>query len=229
VEPQGLGRTISIAVRTFNDTLVADALPQALTLGPITPEEATPSRVEGRAEIFPYWETPRTKKLLMDLKQLRFGTEEQQAENNKKPQRSDGAAQFLTAEQRSERAWETSVREYLKDVQRWNSDHEESEANYFHMACIIYHGLLELIPAHDLKTEILRSYLSFLAGSPLRRESPPEWYMQVRRILNGMTDQTPEERAWIREEIRAGGDVVMSILIDMETLAPPAPRAPLAR
>jgi len=116
------------------------------------------------------------------------------------------------------------VREFLKDLQRWNSDHEESEANYFHMAAMIYHGLIDLIPARDLKTEVLRSYISFLAGSPVRRESPPEWYTHAKRILRGLSDMTPEERAWIREEIKAGGDVVMSVLIDMETLAPPAPR-----
>jgi hypothetical protein len=42
--------------------------------------------------------------------------------------------------------------------------------------------------------------------------------------LEGLSDLTPDERAWIREEIKAGGDVVLSVLIDMETLAPPAPR-----
>ncbi len=221
IDPQGLGAVTARVVQYFNGELVPGAAASGAQLRPITPEEVTPSRVEGRAEVFVYWETPRTKKLLMDLKQLRFGSEEQQAENNKKARRSDGLSHFLTTEQRSERAWETSVREYLKDVQRWNSDHEESEANYFHMTSIIYHGLLELIPARDLKTDVLRSYLSFLAGSPLRRESPPEWYLQLRRILNDMTDQTPEDRAWIRDEIRASGEVVMSVLIDMETLAPP--------
>ena len=211
VEPQGLGRGAVSLVKYFNSDLSKDALNSTgEQVPPITPEEVNPTRVEGRAEVFVYWETPRTKKLLMDMKRLRFG--------------DDLGPKALTSEQRNERAWERSVREFLKDLQRWNSDHEESEANYFHMASIIYHGLIDLIPARDLKTEVLRSYISFLAGSPMRRESPPEWYTHAKRILRGLSDLTPDERAWIREEIKAGGDVVMSVLIDMETLAPPAPR-----
>jgi hypothetical protein len=210
VDPAGLGSRVGEVVRYFNETFLKEVSASGAQLRPITPEEATPSRLEGRAEIFVYWETPRTKKLLMDMKRLRFG--------------DDLGPKALTSEQRNERAWERSVREFLKDLQRWNSDHEESEANYFQMAAIIYHGLIDLIPARDLKTEVLRSYISFLAGSPMRRESPPEWYTHAKRVLRGLSDLTPEERAWIREEIKAGGDVVMTVLIDMETLAPPAPR-----
>lgn len=220
VDPAGLGSRVGEVVRYFNETFLKEMRASGAQLRPITPEEATPSRVEGRAEVFVYWQTPRTKKLLDDLRRLRFGSEEQQEENSQKPRRADGAQQVLTTDQRSEKAWERSVREYLKDLQPWNSDYEESEANYFHMAAIIYHALVELIPARDLKTEVLRSYISFLAGSPMRRDSPPEWYMHARLTLKGMRDLTPEERTWIRDEIKAGGDVVMSVLIDMETLAP---------
>jgi hypothetical protein len=210
VDPAGLGSRVGEVVRYFNETFLKEMSASGAQLRPITPEEATPSRLEGGAEVFVYWQTARTKKLLMDMKRLRFG--------------DDLGPKALTSEQRNERAWERSVREFLKDLQRWSSDHEESEANYFHMASIIYHGLIDLIPARDLKTEVLRSYISFLAGSPMRRESPPEWYTHAKRILKELSDLTPDERVWIREEIKAGGDVVMSVLIDMETLAPPAPR-----
>jgi len=104
VDPKELGSRIGEVVNYFNGDFLKEMATSGAELRPITPEEATPSRVEGRAEVFAYWETPRTRKLLMDLKQLRFGSEEQQTENNKKARRSDGLGQFLTTEQRSERA-----------------------------------------------------------------------------------------------------------------------------
>jgi hypothetical protein len=186
-------------------------------LAPITDEESKPAKTEGRMELFSYWGTPRTKKLLMDLKQLRFGTENQQAENNKKPRRADGRTQFLTEEQRSDPAWEASVREFLHDVERWSKDHEEAEANYFHMGAQIYAVLIELIPARDLRGEILRSYISFLRQSPLARDNPPAWFLQVKRLINFGGDVEPE-RTWIHGEIKASGDLVMNLYVDLEAL-----------
>jgi hypothetical protein len=75
------------------------------------------------------------------------------------------------------------VREFLKDLQRWNSDHEESEANYFHMASDYLSRAHRFDPRARSQNRSLAQLHSFLAGSPMRRESPPEWYTHAKRIL----------------------------------------------
>ncbi len=112
------------------------------------------------------------------------------------------------------------MRDYLKDLERWSKDHDETEANYFHMASETYGTLIELIPAHDLRGEILRSYIAFLRQSPLERDNPAEWYLEANRLIN-FHGTSQAERAWIRDEIKASGDLVMSLYIDLDTLAPP--------
>ena len=66
---------LSKIVKSFNDNLQ----PLVPDLAVITPDEVKPSKVEGLATVYEFWQKPHTRKLLADLRALRFGTEEQQA------------------------------------------------------------------------------------------------------------------------------------------------------
>ena len=152
------------------------------------------------------------------LKHLRFGTPEQQEENKKKGPRPDHVAQFLTDEQRSTLPWQIEAREYLNQVESWNKDHDETEENYFHQVCFIYEPLLELVPKGELWDSVLASYISFLKQSAVEKaESARSGTWKSNRLLE-LRRSEPAVHARISEMVKAKGDMVMSIYVDLERL-----------
>ena len=175
------------------------------------------AKVEGRAQVYNYWTKPQTKKLLSDLKHLRFGTPEQIEANNRREPRRDLRPQFLSTDQRSELSWQTEARSFLDEVQSWEKDHDETEEDYFHQVCFIYTPLLELAPPGQLWESVLQSYVSFLKDPVVQKESPPEWYLEVSRLID-LRDADPATRAKALETIKARGDLVMSMYVDLQGL-----------
>jgi hypothetical protein len=206
------GREIENGIDNFNRLL--DQFKSAHpSVALITADERKPSSVDVKMEFFEYWQTPGTRKLLTDLQALRGG--------NVALPRGDGGPRTLTDDQRSTPDWENQVRDYLKNLEDWKSSHDESETNYFHMSSEIYSALIQLIPGGQLRSEVLRSYLAFLGQSSLERENPPEWLKEVNLLIRGNTKdagraQNPND---LRDDIKASGDVVMSLYIDAAALA----------
>jgi hypothetical protein len=201
-------------VESFNKNI-----PEGSQINPIKPEETKPAKIEGAAENYQFWLKPKTKGMLTMLKMLRFGGPEKDREFAERPPRADKLATFLTGEERSTPEWEALARDFLKDLERWKNDHDETEASYFHQVCLIYQPLIELTPAGALRNSMVRSYLTYLVQSSMRQASPPEWLMHVQRLFR-LTDSTPAEHAWMRAEIRATGDLVMSLYADLSEIAP---------
>jgi hypothetical protein len=220
VDPKGMGFLLQLTAESFNSDLRTIADPEGKQIRPIQADELQPAKVEGRATVYDFWSKPETQKLLADLKQLRFGTPEQRAANNEKGLRQDGRLQFLTVEQRSTLSWQIEAREYLNEVESWNKDHDETEENYFHEVCYIYKPLLELVPAGELWDNVLESYINFLKQSAVEKESPPEWYMEVRGLLE-LEDAEPAVREKVWAAVKAKGDLVMSMYVDLDRLAGP--------
>jgi hypothetical protein len=206
--------------RQFNSALTWLGDAQG-NLRPITSEEIKPSKIVEGKSAFIYWQTPVSQKMLADLKHLRFGTPEQQALNNQNPRRADGMAQFLTDEQRGTHEWEAEVRTYLKSMEEWRAHHDEDAAAFFHMSAINYSALTELMPPGVLRTTVMRTYLAFLTQSEMRGESAPEWFTYVSRLVQAGRQQTPEDKAWLREELRSTGDPVFTVYMNLREMAPP--------
>jgi hypothetical protein len=217
VDPKGVGLHLQRAVEFFNSDLRTIADPEGKQIRAIQPDELHPAKVEGHATVYEFWSKPETQKLLKDLKHLRFGTPEQQEANKKKGPREDGRAQFLTVEQRSTLPWQVEARDYLNGVESWNKDHDETEENYFHQVCFIYVPLLELVPPGELWASVLESYINFLKQSVVQKESPPEWYMEVRRLLE-LEDAEPAAREKALKAVQAKGDLVMSMFVQLDGL-----------
>jgi hypothetical protein len=211
-DPKGEGATIDNMVHLFNRSLLKWA-PENPDLRPISDDERKPMKADGRAEVHVFWEQPKAKSLLMGLKRLRFGTEAQQAENASKPRRPDGMVNFLDLDARRELPWEMECRQFLSELEGWQKEHGESPANYFHQLCAIYALLVELVPPGALRDSVISSYITFLRMSPMERESPPEWLMEVKRLthLNGATT---EELTRIREMVRNSGSPAMLMYIE---------------
>ena len=107
--------------------------------------------------------------------------------------------------------------EYLNEVESWNKDHDETDENYFHQVCFIYVPLLELVPPGELWDNVLLSYISFLKQSMVEKESPPEWYLEVDRLLE-LRDAEPEVREKVWAMVKAKGDLIMSMYVDLERM-----------
>ena len=212
---QGNRSTIRL-VDSFNKTLLPLAGEGAVS--PVTSDEMKPVSVGARAAVYLFWSKPASRRLMADYKHLRFGTEEQQAANKLKARRSDGMAQFLTVEQRSTPEWQAAAQEYLTELEEWKKDNDEPAESYFHEVCFLYHGLLDIVPGGSLREHVLNSYIDFLKNSEVERNSPPEWYMQVSRLMKGSTDASSDEVAHIQNEMRARGDPVMILLVDAQRL-----------
>jgi hypothetical protein len=213
----GFGESLQRIAESFNSNLRRVADPEGSQIKPILPEEMEAGKVEGRAQVYNYWTKPQTEKLLMDLKHLRFGTPEQIEANDKKGTRRDLRSQFLTVEQRSELSWQTEARGFLNEVESWKKDHDETEENYFHQVCFVYTPLLELVPPGQLWESVLQSYVSFLKDPAMQKGSPPEWYLEVSRLIQ-LPDADPATRTKVLETIKARGDIVMSMYVDLERL-----------
>jgi len=151
--------------------------------------ELLPAKVEGHATVYDFWSKPETEKLLAGIRHL----------TSAKP------------EERGKLSWQVEARDYLNQVQSWNKDHDETEENYFHEVCYIYHPLLELVPPGELWESVLESYIGFLKQSRMERENPPEWYFEVRRLL-----EPEREKAW--RTVQAKGDLVMSMYVELDRL-----------
>jgi hypothetical protein len=217
VAEEGNGLTLPPVAESFNSNLRTVTDPEGKQMRPIQADELRPAKVEGNATVYHFWSKPQTEKLLAGLKHLRFGTPEQREANNKKGLRPDGMAQFLTVEQRDTLSWQIEAREFLNEVESWNKDHDETEENYFHEVCFIYAPLLELVPPGELWGNVLESYINFLKQSALAKENPPEWYLEVHRLLDASAGPRAQEKIW--SMVKAKGDIVMSMYVDLDRLA----------
>ncbi|MBL8230369.1 MAG: hypothetical protein JNL98_17905 [Bryobacterales bacterium] len=202
---------------TFNGAL-RNLVPQGVdSIREITAEESKPVATEAAGKAHDYWKTELSRPLLMGVKRLRFGTPEEQKVLQSVPQKKPGETNWLSIEQRLEPRWEEALRAFLVELERWEKDSNELEADHFHQLMMVYHPLLELTPSSDLRRMVLGSAISVLKTSSLQTTSPPDWYFQLWRLLApyGGTD---EERRARREEVRRSGDALMALYAELEEM-----------
>lgn len=201
-------------VKLFNSDMRKLAPVGSEPIAPITTEESQPVATEESGQVHDYWKTDQTIALMAGQRRLRFGTPEQQAANEKIPQRVRGTLNFLTADQRRENEWETALREFLNEVDRWNRDHKEQDADHFHQLVMVYQHIHWLTPPGDLRRQILERLVTTLKTSPVAVTSPPEWYAELDRLLRS-SELNPEERRQVREEVKRSGDAAMVLYADL--------------
>jgi len=150
------GKVLANTVSLFNQA-VRTRWAGVVHVPSISEEEAKPAKAEGQAEVFQFWETPRTREILMQLRHLRFADR----------------TQALDEEERRKESWEVEVRDFLRQLETWQKDLGDSPVLHFHRMCYIYRALLDLIPAGVLRRTALASWVSFVGMSPVERDSPP--------------------------------------------------------
>jgi hypothetical protein len=158
-------------------------------LSPLDLSERRPHIVNERATVHKFWSSPAGRKLHERVSSLERHPEK-------------------TGEQ-----WEAAVREFLGDFAQWHKDTREPAIDTFHQRALIYTKLLRILPSGTLRTGVIAEYVAFLAGSPIQRESPPEWYMYSwdLRSLAGT------------EEIRRSGHPGLLLPVELADLATRTP------
>lgn len=146
-------------------------------------DDFKPERLEGVSRDYQFWSTPDTKDILMRLKTLRFGTQEQYEENERRKDPASTMAAMLREEQRRTTEWEASLRAFLNDLENWRQREPETVAAWFHQRLLTARGLLDIVPEGPLRREVWESSLRFLNDSPFYRESPAEWFLQAEFFL----------------------------------------------
>jgi hypothetical protein len=65
------------------------------------------------------------------------------------------------------------------------------------------------------RQSVLDNYLKFLANSPPRHESPPEWILQLNRLIAAAG--VPDRRAWL-DQIERVGDPAIAVYAQVARL-----------
>ena len=191
----------------------------ALDIPPIRSEEIQQSGIGGSATVenyLPRGENSKVWQIKLAYSELRFGTAEQQAINNK-TRIPDGVQRpYLTLEQRSTAAWNEQALRYLTQLETWSRDFGESNREIFFQKSEWYGALLEIAPDGKLRDSLLKSYVNFLATSPIQRESPPEWVIWVNRLID--SKEVRDQKEWLNQ-IEASGDATLRLYVGLARLA----------
>jgi hypothetical protein len=127
-----------------------------------------------------YWQSPKTKELLIDAKHLNF----------------DDNWQPFTDADRQTPEWQDRVRHLLNDMDNWSPMDEPDPAAYLHERCILFYRTLPYLPPGPLYDRITSSWVDTLAASSLQWDNAVEWNLEVSHFLrfsrkDGSTDLIP--------------------------------------
>ncbi len=115
-----------------------------------------------------YWQSPNSQQLLNPGKKLRF-------DKNNLP---------LSDADRATPEYQQQVSDYLNQLSGWTADQEMSEADFYHEKCTVLMSLIELVPQGPDSDKIIADYVDFVGSSNLYQQSPAEWYVEPRALLD---------------------------------------------
>jgi beta-lactamase regulating signal transducer with metallopeptidase domain len=188
-------------------------------------EEVLPASFGGRAKVVQYinWfnnedgttppDVTRNWELMAAARRLNFGTPEQLAANAKREGIPNAQ---LTLEQRNTPEWNAQALQYLNQLENWSRTLNESNIEVFYQKAYFYGLFLEKVPEGRLRDTLVKSYVTFLATSPVERESPPEWLFWVKRLIDFR--EASDRRQWL-DQIEAAGNKTIGLYCKLARLA----------
>jgi hypothetical protein len=154
--------------------------------------------------------------LLTELKELRFGKDEQVAALLVKGKYPEP----LTLAERDTLTWQRQLNDFLLVLERWKPEEEASPMDYFYQRTICYNVMIELAPTGVVRDRLLGEYLGFLQSQRWQSESFVEWYWCI-HYLQMMANET--DRKWLNEAFAASADNVLQLVAKRNKLLPPKP------
>jgi hypothetical protein len=163
-------------------------------VAPISSEELSGSRAGPKPSDPRFWLSARAKELLAAITRLRLG---------------DGRA-TLDVSERKTAAWSAQEGDFLAKMEGWQRDSsEEPDADWFHMKCLLYIGLIELVPPGSERSEVVRRYVQFLTKSS-DTVSSVEKYLHIHYLFSESKDLGE-----IRRDCVNSGDPVLRLWAEL--------------
>jgi hypothetical protein len=159
-----------------------------------------------RPKYHQYWQSPTAKSLLTGIQNLRWGG-------------SDSNAQ-LSVDERKSFAWASQLIDYVKKLESWSAEDEESPADFFHQKCVLYRGLVALVPEKLQRVKIIDSFARFLELNAFQTESRIEWFLHVEGLFSSAATASDEALAEVTEALLRSRDPALSLYARLERRVP---------
>jgi hypothetical protein len=122
---------------------------------------------------------------------------------------------FADEAQRGGSTWNEEALQFLNKLERWSKPLGHSNREFLFEKAQWYGALVYAAGDGELRHLFLDSYVKFLVGSPVERESPPEWLMWLNRLI-GAAD-IGDRKAWL-DAIQDAGDSTIAVYCRLERL-----------
>jgi hypothetical protein len=146
----------------------------------------------------------RIREMKADYLHLRFGSEARQVSND-----------YLRVEERSTPEWTDEALRFLSKLEGWSNEFSQSNRELFFQKAKWFGALVYATPEGKLRQSVLDNYLKLLAASPTKHESPPEWILQLNRLIAAAG--VPDRRAWL-DQIERVGDPAIAVYSQLARL-----------
>jgi hypothetical protein len=187
------------AAQDFNE-LFGAALVSA-KLNPIRSNELQSYKLGPAPSFHPYWQSPTSKELLAGIKRLRFGT---------------GGTPVSVAERKTA-GWNSQLSDFLAELELWKSTDEEGAGDFFHEKCVLYTGLIDLIPPGPEQSNVIRSYGTFLELNSVQGTNGIEWFWHVKDLLERLSATKEDKgRTHVLDVFRDSRDPTLNLYARVE-------------
>jgi acetyl esterase/lipase len=200
--------------RPSSPKFVADlnaALDRYQHISKITYADFNPRKIDRAARLYPYWTTPRARRLFEKIQLLRYGQVPKQTTTEKLPRPPN--RQSFEEMQSSE--WQYRLSDFLREMADWKPEHEASKSDYFHQKCRLFNELLELSPNSDLRLRMIDEYMALLEQNRFECESFIDWYQHVSDLLRRVRAMKEEERKLALGALRYSNDHVLQLCVKL--------------
>jgi len=179
---------------SFNQRLASDANPN---LAPLAVEELKPAKVEGKANLEPFFGEAEFQEGFQEFLDLLMG----------KGRGLKGKP--LADEQKDTAEWRERFDDFLRRVDELKAGVGEPEYRYFYRKATALQALLRVAPPGPEQDKVVRKFVAFLSSSNFQQESLLEWYAQVERTASAIKELKAGAYAKFLEELEGSGHPVL--------------------
>jgi hypothetical protein len=193
-------------VQHFNEWLKMSG--QSAGIGPIDRDEVRGAQIRPGPKYHEYWRSPAARTLLVGIQSLRWGNRKDEA---------------LSADERKSSVWASQLSDYLKQLESWQADDQDSPADFFHQKCNLYEALVELVPEKLERLKIIDAFARFLELNAFQTESRMEWFLHVESFFSRAATAGAEVVAEVIQALLSSRDPTLSLYARLERWAPQHP------
>jgi hypothetical protein len=194
--------SLPLPIHHFNEWL--KTLTKSGEIAPIDAGELKDAQILPRPNYHVFWQSPVAKRLLTGIKRLRFGDSDKQ----------------LSVDERKSFSWSLQLADYLKELESWRPDDEDSPADFFHQKCVLYESLVELVPERRERLKIIDSFVRFLELNSFQTESRIEWFLHVEGLFSRGAMASDEVVTEVIQALLRSRDPTLSLYARLERWAP---------